>query len=74
MLQFCPSKIHSMQNCSQKNFLSVLIGFPPKEINMKNENASLSSVGIKSGDTLIIEKDHHSHASNNEIVPKLTRK
>ncbi|CAB4031120.1 Hypothetical predicted protein, partial [Paramuricea clavata] len=52
----------------------ILIGFPPKEISLKNENASLSSTGIKSGDTLIIEQRHHSHASNNEIVPKLTRK
>jgi hypothetical protein len=57
--------------------LLVLVGFPPKEINTENENASLSSIGIKSGDTLIIEKDQHAHTSNysnNEIVPKLMRK
>ncbi|XP_028405706.1 ubiquitin thioesterase OTU1-like [Dendronephthya gigantea] len=54
----------------------ILIGFPPKEININNENASLSSIGIRTGETLIIEKDHHlqTSESRNRIITKLTRK
>ena len=35
----------------------VLSGFPPKQLLLENKNNSLSSVDIRSGDTLIIEED-----------------
>ncbi|KAK3754883.1 hypothetical protein QZH41_018939, partial [Actinostola sp. cb2023] len=35
----------------------ILSGFPPHEINCKVKTAYLSSLGIRSGDTLIVEVD-----------------
>ena len=37
--------------------LSVLSGFPPKQLRCGNNNDTLSSLNIRSGDTLIIEED-----------------
>ena len=38
-------------------FVSVLSGFPPKQLLLENKDEALSSVDIRSGDTLIIEDD-----------------
>lgn len=38
-------------------FSSVLSGFPPKQLLWGNKGDSISSVNIRSGDTLIIEED-----------------
>ena len=49
----------SHQNLSNfwTSFLTVLSGFPPKQLQWKTKDDLLSSVDIRSGDTLIIEED-----------------
>lgn len=39
-----------------QNALYVLSGFPPKPINLTNNSSSIDSVGIHTGDTLIVEE------------------
>ena len=34
----------------------VLIGYPPKGLSLRNSGASLTELGIKSGDSLIVEE------------------
>lgn len=38
------------------NLLHVLSGFPPKTINLNNDNLTINDCGIVSGDTLIVEE------------------
>lgn len=39
-----------------KNCLQVLSGFPPKMLDLSNENVTLKESGLCSGDTVIVEK------------------
>jgi ubiquitin thioesterase OTU1 len=39
-----------------KDSLKVLSGYPPKVLNIENDNQQLSSLSLKSGDVLIVEK------------------
>lgn len=39
-----------------QNALHVLSGFPPKPINLTNNSETLDSIGVNTGDTLIIEE------------------
>ena len=63
----------------------VLIGYPPKGLSLHNTGVSLSELGIRSGETLIVEDQpsqsgHHTEISNcsqekdNLIFPKITRR
>lgn len=55
----------------------ILLGFPPKELNVRDAKVQLSSIGIKSGDTLIVEKRKQGVPLTdqvNEVPHKLMRK
>ena len=67
----------------------VLNGYPPKLLSLHNAAASLDELGIRSGDTLIVEQQQpsqssgtvildssHDDSSHNEkmLVPKITRR
>ena len=58
--------------------IPVLLGFPPKELNVKDGNVQLCHIGIRSGDTLIIEDNKQlqprSQDSLGNAAPKLMRK
>ena len=43
--------------------IQVLAGFPPKPINLSDENATLAALSISSGDTLIVEEKQSSEKS-----------
>jgi hypothetical protein len=46
--------VHTLLFCY--DCVSVSIGFPPKDISMENQSATLSSLGIKSGESLTVKK------------------
>ena len=60
----------------------VLIGYPPKPLSLRNTRASLTELGIRSGDTLIVEEQaavshvgtHHSSHEQDVFIPKITRR
>ena len=62
----------------------VLIGYPPKGLSLRNTGASLTELGIKSGDSLIVEEQspqavtearHLSPPHKEEApIPKITRR
>ncbi|RUS84876.1 hypothetical protein EGW08_007345 [Elysia chlorotica] len=41
-----------------KHLIKILMGYPPKVIDISNECAQLSSLPVRSGDTLIVEEDN----------------
>lgn len=45
----------SLTDVSCEDF-SVLLGFPPKPLDISNNDKKLSEIGLKSGETLIIEE------------------
>lgn len=49
--------------------LSVLIGFPPKPLDLSDNNNKLSTTGIVNGDTLIVEEK-----TMPDVVPTSTRR
>lgn len=60
----------------------ILIGYPPKPLSLRNTRASLTELGIRSGDTLIVEEQaavshvgtHHSSHEQDVFIPKITRR
>ena len=61
----------------------VLNGYPPKLLSLQNATASLAELGIRSGDTLIVEEQpsqssssviHDSSHNEEKFVPKITRR
>lgn len=41
----------------QAAFLKVLHGYPPQRMDLTNSQVTVSSLGVSSGDTLIVEED-----------------
>ncbi|KAL0270875.1 UNVERIFIED_CONTAM: hypothetical protein PYX00_008148 [Menopon gallinae] len=62
----------SLQCQISQNDLRVLAGYPPKPINLSNNSLTLDSIGVNTGDTLIVEekKDHVQNKENENPVPK----
>ena len=50
-------KVQLSQRCKIScNALHILSGFPPKPINLTNGSLTLDAIGLKNGDTLIVEE------------------
>lgn len=64
-------KIHLSLQCQiSQNDLRVLAGYPPKPINLSNNSLTLDSIGVNTGDTLIVEekKDYVQNKENENPV------
>lgn len=48
--------------------LHILSGFPPKPLNLESNHESLASIGIKSGDTLIVEAKQGSGDGSSSVI------
>lgn len=52
-------------------FLHILIGFPPKPLDLSRDNEKLNKSGISSGDTLIVEEKANTLKEDEELAKKL---
>lgn len=47
--------LHELSDDDDNTVLSVRVGFPPKAISISNVNAQLSTLGLRSGDQILVE-------------------
>lgn len=59
--------LNSLTNIPQDS-LKILTGFPPKLLNIENDNQQLASLSLKSGDVLIVEKNPLAKVKQAEAV------
>jgi len=70
------------EKCERLLSCLVLIGYPPKGLSLYNSDVSLAELGIRSGETLIVEEQPSStdtissHVSSHEkeLVTKIARR